>query len=152
MFKAKTTAKRTAVKSRRKRAARSVKKPAKKLKKSSVRKAPQRTVRKVKKKPLRKPPKKTGKKASKSQKSKPQEKPIGVVTHWFGKISVGVIKLKSDLNVGDKIRIKGAHDEFVQRVNSMQVEHKDVARAVKGMEVGMKVARRVHENNRVYRA
>ncbi len=85
-----------------------------------------------------------------AKQKKTLEKQIGVVTHYFGKISVGVIKLKTELKVGDKIHIKGAHDDFVQVVQSMQIDHEDVARAKKGAEVGMKVAKPVHENDKVF--
>jgi putative protease len=80
-----------------------------------------------------------------------KEKEIGIITHYFGKISVGIIKLKGPLAVGEKIHIKGAHDDFTQAVSSMQLNHKDISRAKKGDEVGIKVTQRVHENDRVYR-
>ncbi|MCF7873374.1 MAG: translation elongation factor-like protein [Candidatus Omnitrophica bacterium] len=82
---------------------------------------------------------------------KAQEKEIGVVTHYFGKISVGIIKLKSSLSLGDKIKIKGAHVDFNQSIKSMQINHKDVASARKGAEVGVKVKKRVHPKDKVYR-
>ncbi|UCC96205.1 MAG: translation elongation factor-like protein [Candidatus Omnitrophota bacterium] len=82
---------------------------------------------------------------------KPKEKEIGVITHYFSKISVGVIKLKASLRVGDRIHIKGTHDGFVQIVNSMQINRQDVPSALGGHEVGIKVAHRVYENDKVYR-
>ena len=36
-----------------------------------------------------------------------EEQEIGVVDHFFGKISVGMIKLSGVLKVGDTIHIKG---------------------------------------------
>ncbi|UCG35246.1 MAG: translation elongation factor-like protein [Candidatus Omnitrophota bacterium] len=74
-----------------------------------------------------------------------------MITHYFGKISVGIIKLKSELRVGDKIHINGVHDDFSQVIKSMQINRKDVSCAKKGNEVGIKVARRVHENDKVYK-
>ncbi len=100
-----------------------------------------------KKSPLRKVAKRE---ESRKLKTKPQ-KEIGVITHYFRKISVGVIKLKSSLKVGDKIHIKGTHDDFIQTVKSMQVNHKNIASAKKGMEVGIKVIKRVHEHDKVYK-
>ncbi|MDP8253030.1 MAG: hypothetical protein P9X27_01345 [Candidatus Kaelpia aquatica] len=82
------------------------------------------------------------------KKVKPKE--VGRVTHYFGKISVGIIKLKTPLEVGAKIHIKGAHDDFKQTVKSMQIDHKSVAKANKGEEAGIKVIKKVHENDRVY--
>lgn len=78
-------------------------------------------------------------------------KKIGVITHFFGKISVGIIKLSAPLNVGDKVRIKGAHDDFSQIVGSMQFNHQPIASAKKGLEVGIEVTQRVHENDKVYK-
>ena len=84
--------------------------------------------------------------------SKPQEKEIGVITHYFGKICVGVVKLKGTLKLGDKIHIRGAHDDFVQVVSSMQINRKDITSAKRGQEVGIKVLKKVHENDKVYLA
>ena len=95
--------------------------------------------------------KKSVKKKTVIKTKKVTEKEIGVVTHYFGKISVGIIKLKAPLNVGDKIHIKGAHDDFRQVIKSMQLNHKDIRRGKKGDEIGIKVKARVHENDRVYK-
>ncbi|MFO8052642.1 MAG: hypothetical protein R6U54_01605 [Candidatus Omnitrophota bacterium] len=98
--------------------------------------------------------KKVKKKAVKKKttaKKKTKAKEIGVVTHYFGKISVGIIKLKAKLSIGDKIEIKGAHVDFSQSVKSMQVNHQKVTSARKGAEVGVKVKKRVHPNDKVYK-
>ncbi len=81
-----------------------------------------------------------------------QEKEIGVVTHYFGKVSVGIIKLGDNLKVGDSIHIKGAHDDFSQKVDSIQIEHENVNAAKKGQTIGIKVEKRVHVNDKVYLA
>jgi len=80
-----------------------------------------------------------------------EEREVGVITHYFGKISVGIIKLKDTLKVGDKIHIKGQHDDFTQTVDSIQLEHKEITEAQKGSEVGIKVICKVHENDRVFK-
>ncbi len=87
----------------------------------------------------------------KKPKKAPREKEIGKVIHYFGKISVGIIKLKAPLAVGEKIQIKGAHGDFTQVIKSMQVDHKDITKASKGFEVGIKVKKPVHVNNKVYK-
>jgi len=79
-----------------------------------------------------------------------EEKEIGVVTHYFGNISVGIIKLSAPLKVGDKIHIKGAHDDFIQDVSSIQIEHEPVESAKKGDLVGVKVTKKVHANDKVF--
>ena len=92
------------------------------------------------------------KKCCKAKKSlvKPKGKQIGVITHSFGKINVGIIKLSSSVKVGDKIHILGAHDDFTQVIKSMQCDHKDITTAKKGLEIGIKVSKTVHENDKVY--
>ncbi len=79
-----------------------------------------------------------------------EEKEIGIVTHYFGKISVGIVQLKDELKVGDTIHIKGVHDDFTQIVESMQIEHKSVEKAKKGDLVGIKIINKVHPNDRVF--
>ncbi|MFC1742047.1 hypothetical protein ACFL3V_05925 [Nanoarchaeota archaeon] len=65
------------------------------------------------------------------------EEEIGKITHFFDKISVAVLNLTGELKVGEKIRIE-ANEPFVQTVDSMQVEHKDIKEAKAGDDVGMK--------------
>jgi hypothetical protein len=79
------------------------------------------------------------------------EKEIGVISHYFGKISVGIIELSDALMVGDSIRIKGSHDDFIQKIETMQIEHVQVNEAKKGDSVGIKVAQSVHEHDKVYK-
>ncbi|MCM8774026.1 MAG: hypothetical protein NC820_04760 [Candidatus Omnitrophica bacterium] len=81
-----------------------------------------------------------------------EEKEIGVVTHYFGKISVGIIELKDSLKVGDTIHIKGTNDDFTQVVESMQIEHNNVTLGHKGDLVGIKVIQKVHPQDKVYLA
>ena len=80
-----------------------------------------------------------------------EEKKIGLVTHYFGKVSVGIIRLSDTLAVGDTIHIKGAHDDITQQVDSMQSEYQDVDQAKAGDEVGIKVTAKVHPNDVVYK-
>ena len=79
----------------------------------------------------------------------PQE--IGIVTHFFSKISVAVIELKAQLSVGDKIRIMGPTTDSEQTVESMQIEHENVKTAKAGQSVGLKVKDHVRENDTVYK-
>lgn len=78
------------------------------------------------------------------------EKKIGEVTHYFGHIPAGIIKLAGALKMGDKIRFKGATTDFTQEIGSMQVDHKDIDKAKKGDEVGVKVDERVREGDEVF--
>jgi putative protease len=76
---------------------------------------------------------------------------IGAITHFFPKISVAVIELKSPLSVGDTIVIKGPNTDFEQPVDSMQIEHQNIQRAEAGQSIGLKVLQRVRETDRVYK-
>lgn len=80
---------------------------------------------------------------------KMKEKQIGKITHYYDKIKVGVIKLTGSLKVGDKIHIKGAHDDFVQTISSMQFDHKEIKMGKKGQEIAVGVDQVVHKNDNV---
>ena len=79
-----------------------------------------------------------------------EEKEIGKITHFYDKISVGVLELSGKLKVGDKIHIQGAHDNFEQKVQGMQLEHKDIQEGKKGQLVAIKVDQLVHKNDKVF--
>lgn len=79
------------------------------------------------------------------------EKEIGKITHFFGKISVGVIKLTDELRVGETIKIVGHDREFSQTVSSMQIEHQNVEKAGKGESIGLKVDQPVKKGDVVYK-
>jgi len=76
---------------------------------------------------------------------------VGRVTHFYPKISVAIVELKAPLSIGDKILIKGATTNFEQKVESMQIEHKDIERAEAGQIIGLKVNQRARENDKVYK-
>jgi putative protease len=79
------------------------------------------------------------------------EKLIGKITHYFGKIDVGIIKIENgELNIGDTIHIKGHTSDFTQQVTSMQIEHDQIQKAKKGDDIGIKVDQKVHEHDEVY--
>ncbi len=80
-----------------------------------------------------------------------EEKEIGEVTHYYGHISVGIIKLTDSLKLGDTIHIKGHTSDFTQTVDSMQIEHVNVSEAKAEEMIGIKVAQRVHPHDKVYK-
>lgn len=83
-----------------------------------------------------------------------KEQLLGKVTHYYDHLMVAVIKLepKTSLKKGDKIHFQGTHDDdFTQEVTSLQVEHKDLDEVKAGMDFGMKVDQKVHENTEVYK-
>jgi len=79
-----------------------------------------------------------------------KEKLIGKITHYYGKIGVGIIELSDNLKVGDKIHIKGHSTDFEEVVDSIQVEHENVNSAKKGEVIGLKVKDKVKEGDEVY--
>jgi|YelNatPaOPRAMG01_1025707.scaffolds.fasta_scaffold01298_5 hypothetical protein len=83
--------------------------------------------------------------------AKTKEKIIGIVTHYFPKVSAGVVKLKASLAVGDNIKIKGHTTDFTQTVTSMQINHIPIKKAKKGQEIGLLVNSRVRKNDLVYK-
>ena len=65
---------------------------------------------------------------------------IGKVTHYYDKIGVAVIEVVSQrLKVGDMIKISGHDSEFNQKVESLQVEHKQVDELAPGESGGLKI-------------
>lgn len=134
---------------------------AKKAKKSKAKR------KKIARKPLKKVKTKL-KKAVKKVSKKPVTKPvavaapaaaplpgerIGVVTHYFGHLSVAVVKLDPDtaLRVGDNIHIKGHTSDFGQRVESLQVGHAPVQEVGPNDDFGLKVVDHAREHDVVYR-
>ena len=82
----------------------------------------------------------------------PEEKKlIGKITHYFTKIGVAVVELTDKVSVGDMISIEGPSTNFQQKIDSMQIEHKNVKTAKKGDSIGLKVMDRVRETDSVYK-
>src|SRR5262249_29159936 len=81
----------------------------------------------------------------------PGEVRVGVVTHYYGHLSVAAVKLEVALAVGQTIRVLGHTSDFKQRVDSIQIEHEQVQEAIGGDEIGIKVAQHASEHDVVYR-
>jgi len=81
-----------------------------------------------------------------------EEKRVGEVIKFFGKIGVAAIRVsEGSLKVGDNIRLVGHTTDFTQGVDSMQVENKSVQEAGPGADIGIKVKERVREHDIVYK-
>ena len=77
---------------------------------------------------------------------------VGVVQNYFVKQGAAAIKLmEGGLAVGDSIVIEGTSTYLEQEVESLMIGRDPVQEAGKGQDVGMKVADRVRENDRVFR-
>jgi putative protease len=81
-----------------------------------------------------------------------EEKKVGEVIKFFGKISVAAIRLtEGSLKVGDQIHIVGHTTDVSQTVDSMQIENESVQEAGSGVDIGIKVGGRVREHDVVYK-
>ena len=82
----------------------------------------------------------------------PKEKSLGKIDHFFDKISVATVELNAPIKVGDIIHVKGHTTDFVQKIDSMQIEHADVEKASRGEGIGFKVREKVRAGDMVYLA
>jgi putative protease len=81
-----------------------------------------------------------------------EEKKIGEVIKYFGKIGVAAIRLsEGSLKVGETIHIVGHTTDVTQTIDSMQIENKSVQEAGPGADIGVKIKDRVREHDVVYR-
>jgi putative protease len=80
------------------------------------------------------------------------EQPVGVITHFFPKISVaGISILEGRLAVGDTVYIAGHTTDLRQVIESMQIDKQPVEEAAAGEQVGVHVVDRVRVGDRVFR-
>lgn len=65
---------------------------------------------------------------------------VGKVVHYYDKLGVAIVDLGSGgLKVGDEVKFKRGDEEFTQKVESLQVDHKEVDSVKKGDSFGLKV-------------
>jgi len=77
---------------------------------------------------------------------------IGVVTHYYGHLSVAILRLESGtLRVGDMIHIRGHTTDFSQRVESLEVDHAPATEVGPNDDFGLKVDGHVREHDVVYK-
>ena len=80
----------------------------------------------------------------------PEER-VGTVSDYFAKIGVAGIDVEATLRVGDTIHIVGHTTDLQQTVDSIQIEHEQVAEATKGDAIGVKVRERCRGGDVVYK-
>lgn len=81
------------------------------------------------------------------------DKPVGKVIHYYDKLGVAIIDLdKGGLKVGDEVKFKHGEEEFTQKVESLQVDHKEVDSVKKGDSFGVKVDKPTKPGTEVYLA
>ena len=146
-LKKKLSTRKNIAKSLRKAQGKQVKKAAKKVvKKVANKRANKRVLKKknIKSKPALK--KKAAKKSAKAGGNL-----VGLVTHYFPHVQAAVIKLKKPLANGDSVKIKGHTTDLTQAVASMQIDRVEIQTAKKGDEIGLQVASRVRQGDKVYK-
>ncbi len=80
------------------------------------------------------------------------EQQIGVVQHVFDKIGVAAIVITAGtLAVGDTLHFMGTTTDVTTTVISMQIEHGSVDKVKKGDAVGIQIAEKVREHDRVFK-
>ena len=81
-----------------------------------------------------------------------EEKKVGEVIKFFSKIGVAAIRMtEGSLKVGDQVRIMGHTTDFIQTLDSIQIENKSVPEAGPGADIGIKVKDKVREHDAVYK-
>ena len=81
-----------------------------------------------------------------------EPKKIGVITHYYDKIGVGIIKLNEDLSIGTHLKFQGKTTNFEQEIGQMQFDHKDIEIGKKDQEIGVKLTDKVRQGDAVYLA
>ncbi|MFP3215078.1 MAG: hypothetical protein RXP92_00135 [Candidatus Micrarchaeota archaeon] len=76
---------------------------------------------------------------------------IGEVENYFSKISVAAVRLTGPLALGDIIEIGSEENAIRQKVESMQIDRKDVSIAKEGDSVGILVRCKVNKGEEVYK-
>lgn len=75
----------------------------------------------------------------------------GFVKHYYPKINVAVVELKSaGLKVGDNIIIEGPNTFIEQKIESMEFDNKSVQKAANRSEIGLKVSGKVQKKDLVF--
>ena len=75
---------------------------------------------------------------------------VGRIVHYYPRINVGIVELTNgEINVGDLIHVHGKRTDFVQPIDSIQIDHRNVNHADKGRSVGIKVKGTVRQDDQV---
>jgi len=125
-----------------------------KRKKTPATKAAKAPRRKASPKKARRPAKAAikSKSATPPARPAPPGKRIGVVTHYFGHVSVAIVRLESGtLRVGDMIHIRGHTTDFKQKVESLQVDHAPATQVGPKDDFGLKVVAHAREHDVVFK-
>lgn len=73
---------------------------------------------------------------------------VGHVTHYYSHLGVAGVEVESgEINVGDIIHVKGHTTDFIQPVNSIELEHGHIDKAEPGQNIGIKVVEHAREHD-----
>lgn len=80
------------------------------------------------------------------------EKKIGEVVKFFAKPSVAAVRVdQGELVVGDNVKFTGHTTDFIDVIQSMEVNNKSVPKAAAGDLIGLKVSDRVRPGDEVFK-
>ena len=75
----------------------------------------------------------------------------GEITHFYSKLGVAAVNLRTPLHIGDHIHVLGHTTDMEEVLDSMEVDHHKVDIAKPGDDVAIKVVEKVREGDKVYR-
>ena len=79
------------------------------------------------------------------------ETKIGTVTHYYTHLHVATVSIDDgELHTGDTIHIKGHTSDFIQTIDSMELEHESAEVAKPGDNVGIEMDEYTREHDSVY--
>ena len=83
----------------------------------------------------------------------PAEQRVGVVTHYYGHLSVIAVRLEpgTTLRVDDLIHIHGHTTDFTQKVESLELNHATVTEVGPNDDFGLKVIDHAREHDVVFK-
>lgn len=76
--------------------------------------------------------------------------PIGEITRYFDRIGVAAIYLWEELYVGDWVQVYGDNTNFVQQVNSMEIDRQPINRGEPEHEIAIKLDQPARVGDYVY--
>ena len=80
------------------------------------------------------------------------EEKIGEVMKFFAKPSVAAVKITSgELLAGDTVKFTGHTTDFEDRIDSMEIDNKQIEKATVGDYIGIKVSDRVRPGDEMFR-
>lgn len=79
------------------------------------------------------------------------EKRIGKIIHYWPRAGAAQIELEDvPVHLGDRLHIRGKNGDFVQSIESLEIDHTSKAEGWPGEFVAIAVVQPVHENDEVW--